>query len=58
MIEKAKEYDINSNNDFSIDVDNLWLHIETNHHVKILLGVIYRHAKGNTLLYNKNLQQP
>ena len=29
-----------------MDVDNLWMHIETDQHVKILLGVIYRHPKG------------
>jgi hypothetical protein len=38
-VEIAKEYDINPNNDLTMDVDNLRMHIETDHHVKILLGV-------------------
>ena len=52
---KMNEYDINPNKDLTMDVDNLWMHIETDQHVKILLGVIYRHPKGNISLFNEKL---
>ena len=49
----SKEYDINPNNDLTMDVDNSLMHIETDHYVKILLGVIYRRPNGNISSFNE-----
>jgi hypothetical protein len=54
-VEKKTEYKINPNNDTDIDVDDLWMHIETDQQVKMLLGVIYRHPKGNITPFNDKL---
>ena len=54
-VEKMKEYNINPNKDLTLDVDDLWMHIETDQNVKTLLGVIYRHPKGNISAFNDKL---
>ena len=54
-VEKKKEYKINSNNDPDIDVDDLWMHMETDLQVKMLLGVIHCHPKGNITPSNNKL---
>ena len=50
-----KGYSINPNKDLTLDVDDLWMHIETDQNVKILLGVIYRYPKGNISAFNDKL---
>lgn len=49
------EYDLNPNKNLTLDVDSLWMHIETDQHVKKLFGVIYRHPKGNISSFNEKL---
>ena len=50
-----KGYSINPNKDLTLDIDELWIHIETDQNVKTLLGVIYRHLKRNISALNDKL---
>ena len=50
-----KEYHIDPNKNLALDVDESWMHIETDQNVKTLLGVIYHHPKGKISVFNDKL---